>query len=133
MEKKWSELSPEEKREERFKRWLSPPDVNFVSPQAEQAYKTRVTRFIKAIKMKEPDRVPVLLPAGYLPASYSGWTFKDVMYDYNKLRDAWLKFMHDFEPDSFDGPGLVYPGRVIEIIDHKLHKWPPTMHLCTSM
>jgi uroporphyrinogen-III decarboxylase len=124
MEKKWSELSPEEKREERFKRWLSPPDVNFVSPQAEQAYKTRVTRFIKAIKMKEPDRVPVLLPAGYLPASYSGWTFKDVMYDYNKLRDAWLKFMHDFEPDSFDGPGLVYPGRVIEIIDHKLHKWP---------
>jgi hypothetical protein len=47
MEKKWQELSWQEKREERFKRWLS-PEVKFKSPQAEKAYKERVTRFIKA-------------------------------------------------------------------------------------
>ena len=32
-EKKWADLSPEEKREERFKRWLSPADVEFKSPK----------------------------------------------------------------------------------------------------
>jgi uroporphyrinogen-III decarboxylase len=38
MEKKWEELTPEEKREERFKQWLAPPDIEFISPEAEKAY-----------------------------------------------------------------------------------------------
>jgi uroporphyrinogen-III decarboxylase len=120
----WDKLSWQERREARFQKWLDAPGVRFNDAAARAAYRARVERFIKAIKLEEPDRVPVLLPAGYLPATYSGGTFKDSMYDYGKLRDAWLKFMHDFQPDSFDGPGLVYPGRVIEIIDHKLHRWP---------
>ena len=124
MDKKWEEMSWEERREERFKRWLKAPGVEFVSPEARKAYRERVTRFIRVIKLQEPDRVPVLLPAGYLPASYAGWTFKDVMYDYARLRDAWLKFTRDMEPDAFDSPGLVYPGRVVEKIGHRLHKWP---------
>jgi hypothetical protein len=120
----WKDMTWQEKRQERLKRWLAAPGVEFNNAEARAAYRERVTRFIKVIKLEEPDRVPVLLPAGYLPATYSGGTFKDVMYNYTRLRDAWLKFMHDFKPDSFDGPGLVYPGRVIEIIDHKLHRWP---------
>jgi len=124
MEKKWAELSPEEKREDRFKRWLSPPDVEFSSPEAEKAYKARVTRLIKVIKLEEPDRVPVMLPAGYFPAFYAGWSLEATMYDYDKLRDAWLKFMRDFAPDGFDSPGLVFPGKIMEKIDYKLHKWP---------
>ena len=60
----WLELTPEQRREERFKRWLS-PDVKFSSPQAEKAYKERTTRFIKAVSLEEPDRVPVMLPAGF--------------------------------------------------------------------
>jgi hypothetical protein len=39
MEKKWTELTPDDKREERFKRWLSPPSVEFSSPEAAAAYK----------------------------------------------------------------------------------------------
>ncbi len=122
-EKNWADMSWEEKREERFKRWLS-PDVKFVSPEAEKAYKERVTRFIRVIKLEEPDRVPVFLPTGYLPASYAGSSLGEVMYDYDKLRDAWLKFMRDLEPDSAESPGGVMPGKVLEMIGHKLHKWP---------
>ena len=59
MGKERSGLSPEEKREERFNKWLSPPDVFFSSPEAEKMYKCRVHRLIDAIKMKDPDRVPV--------------------------------------------------------------------------
>lgn len=124
MEKKWEELTWEEKREVRFRKWLDAPGVEFVSEEARQAYRERVARFIKAIKLEEPDRVPVILPAGYFPAFYAGWSLKEVMYDYNKLRDAWIKYIHDFQPDSADSPGLVYPGRVLETIGHRLHKWP---------
>ena len=123
-EKKWADLSWEEKREERFKRWLSPPDVKFSSPQAEKAYKKRVTRFIKAIKLEKADRVPVMLPAAFFPAYYAGGNLKKVMYDYDEMRRAWLKFLHEFDLDSFGAPALVFPGKVWDMIDYKLMKWP---------
>ena len=123
-EKKWEEMTWEEKREKRFQKWLDAPGVEFDSPEAKKKYRERVTRFIKVIRIEEPDRVPVILPVGYLPATYAGYSLKEVMYDYDRLAEAWMKFNHDFEPDSFTGPGLVYPARVLEIIGHKLHKWP---------
>jgi len=119
----WEKLTWEQKREERFKRWLS-PDIKFVSPEAKKLYKERVTRFIKAIKLEEPDRVPVLLPSGMFPAYYAGYNLKTVMYDYEKLKKAYLKFINEFEMDSFTGPGLVFPGKALEMTDHRLHKWP---------
>jgi hypothetical protein len=124
VEKKWAELSPEEKREERFKRWFS-PDVKFSSPQAEKAYQARLTRIIDAIQLREPDRVPVNLPVGYFPTYYAGITLRTAMYDYDELRRAWLKFMQDFDDmDMFGGPGLVFPGRVSELLDNRISKWP---------
>ena len=85
----WKELTWEQKREERFKKWLEAPGVTFNSPEAKEKYRERVTRFIKAIKLEEPDRVPVILPSGYLAASYGGSNLGEVMYDYRKLADAW--------------------------------------------
>jgi uroporphyrinogen-III decarboxylase len=119
-----TDLSPEKRREERFKRWLSPPNVKFSSPEAEEGYKARVSRFIKVIQLEEPDRIPLIPPANYLPAYHAGTTLKAVMYDYEELRRAWLKFLTDFEMDAFPGPGLVYPGKVLERIDYRFHHWP---------
>jgi uroporphyrinogen-III decarboxylase len=113
----------QEKREERFKRWLN-PSIKFVSKNAEKLYKERTTRFIKAIKLEEPDRVPCMLPSGFFPAYYAGYTLKDVMYDYEKLKKAYLKFIAEFDMDTYTGPGLVFPGRALDITDHRLHKWP---------
>jgi uroporphyrinogen-III decarboxylase len=123
-EKRWAELTPDEKQEERFKQWLSPKGIKFSSAEAEKVYQARVTRFIKVIKLKEPDRVPVMLPAGFYPAYYAGGTLKKVMYDYDELRRAWLKFLIDFDLDTFAGPGLVLPGKMLDSIDYKLHYWP---------
>jgi hypothetical protein len=112
------------KQEARFKRWLS-LDVKFNDKEAEALYKARVTRFIKAITLTEPDRVPVMLPVEYYPAYYAGGNLKKVMYDYDELKRAWLKFMKDFgDMDSFIAPSLVFPGRVLDMIDYKIHKWP---------
>jgi hypothetical protein len=65
-----------------------------------------------------------MLPAGFFPAYHAGGTLKAVMYDYDELRRAWLKFLSDFEMDAFPGPGLVYPGKVLESIDYRFHHWP---------
>lgn len=63
------------KQEAFFQSWLSPQGVKFVSPEAEKAYKERVTRIKDAIQLKKkPDRVPVFPIAGFFPAFYSGIT-----------------------------------------------------------
>ncbi len=124
MEKKWAELSPEERREERFREWRSPPGVEFTNSQAERTYQQRVTRLIDAIKLREPDRVPVGLSLGFFPAFYSGLTPETVMYDYRKLSRAWLKFARDFDVDVFFSPGAIAPGKALEILDYKLYRWP---------
>ena len=121
----WSVLTPEQRRAERFKKWLAAPGVKFRDPQAKKLYRERVTRFQKTISLEEPDRVPVMLPAGYFPAYHAGYDLKTVMYDYARLKEAWLKFMNDFsDMDTFGPPGLVLPARALEIIDHRIHRWP---------
>jgi hypothetical protein len=124
LDKAWSELTPDEKREERFKKWLSPADTQFASTTAGELYKERVQRLIDVIKVNEPDRVPVMLPITFFPVYYSGSNLQKVMYDYKELRRTWFKFLDDFELDIYPGPGVVSPGRVFEKLDYKLFKWP---------
>jgi uroporphyrinogen-III decarboxylase len=123
--KPWKEMTWQEKREERFKRWLNAPGVQFVSADAERLYKQRVTRFIKAIKMEEPDRVPVMLPTGSAPAYFAGSSFYQIMYNYDELKRSWIRFMDEFgDMDTFMGPGLIPSGRILEALDVKIMKWP---------
>lgn len=125
MEKKWEDMTPEEKREQLFERWLSPAGMSFASPQTEREYKARVTRFKDAVEMKKtPDRVPVFPVVGWFPAYYSGQTPYDMMYDPEKLRAAYKKYILDFSPDAHLGIMTAPPGRFFEILDYKLYAWP---------
>ena len=125
MEKKWEELSPEEKREALFAKWLSPEGVEFDSPEAEKAYKERVTRIKDAIQLKKlPDRVPIFPFVGFFPIFYAGMTPQEAMYDYEKAAMAWKKFVVDFEPDAHLVVPVASPGKLYEILDYKLYAWP---------
>lgn len=126
MNNAWHELTPEEKREKRIREWLSPSDIRFQSPEAEKTYRERAARIYDALRVREPDRVPVTLPLGNFPVYYSGKTLMDVMYDYEELRRVWTRFMSDFyeDMDTFTGPNLTYSGRVLELLDYKLYSWP---------
>jgi hypothetical protein len=124
MEQNWADLSPDEKREVRFKRWLSPSGVKFTSPEAKKAYQERLTRLISAIKLEEPDRVPVMLPPGFSAAPCCGITLREAMYDYDELSRVWLKFLNEFETDVFTGPDLVFPAKILDDIGFKTFKWP---------
>ncbi|MBI4296098.1 MAG: uroporphyrinogen decarboxylase [Chloroflexi bacterium] len=121
MERKWTELTPNEKLEERFKLWLSPKTV-FADPQAEHLYKQRVKRLIDVIQLRVPDRVPVSFAPGFFVARYAGITAETAMYDPEKLIQALRKFAQDFDVDTLGGGGV--PARPLEILDYKLYKWP---------
>jgi hypothetical protein len=130
MAKEWGELSPDEKQEALFQRWLSPKDpggndLKFQSPEAEKLYKERITRIKDAIQLKKrPDRVPVLPLPSMFPALYGGLTVEKAMYDYNECSNAFRKFVLDFEPDGHMGSAQFGPGKFFEILDYKLYSWP---------
>jgi hypothetical protein len=123
MAKQWAELTPDERRQARFEKWLA-PGAEFGSPEAATAYRERVTRLIHAIRLEKPDRVPCILPAGFFPAYYAGLSLKTVIYDYAELARAWVKFIREYDMDTYAGPATVLPGRVFEGLDFKQYKWP---------
>jgi len=115
----------EERREQRFERWLSAPGIRFASPAAEQGHRARLTRIIRAIRVQEPDRVPCLLPAGQFPAAYAGITVRTAMYDYEEMKRAWRKFLYDFDGDTCVIPGVsVTSGKLHEITKTRMSVWP---------
>ena len=52
MEKKWEEMTAEEKRKARFEAWIAPQGVQFQSPDAEASYRAAVVRFKDAVQME---------------------------------------------------------------------------------
>ncbi len=123
MDKNWNNLSPEEKREKRFERWLSTENMTFNSPEAEQKYKDIVTRFIRVIKLEEPDRVPVMLPTGTTPIYMAGMTYKEAMYDSDKLIKAYEEAFKIFKADDYASP-MIFSGKASEFLDTKISKYP---------
>ncbi len=125
MEKKWEEMSSEERREARFETWLSAEGVEFQSPEAEASYKATITRFKDAVLMeKVPDRVPVLFVATFMQPDVYGVTPYECMYDTKKLISAHRKFLVDFKPDFYVPPIFGGKGKIFEILDYKQYKWP---------
>jgi uroporphyrinogen-III decarboxylase len=119
-------MTREEKRQKRLKDYISGKGIKFRDARAEKLYHERVTRQLKANMCQEPDRVPVSLPTGNYPAYYAGSNFKTMMYDYKACVAAWRQFMVDFydDMDSFMGPGFVFSGKVMDIMDYKNYSWP---------
>ena len=114
----------EQKREERFEKWLSAGNIEFISPAAKEAYRARVRRFISVFKLEKPDRVPVILPAGSFPLYYSGMTLKEAMHDSERTIQAYRKFLAEFESDTFASPMMTPSAKASDIIQSQTIKWP---------
>lgn len=123
MAKEWTEMTPEEKREVRFQKWLNAEGTEFVSPEAKEQYQERVNRLINVVKMEEPDRIPLNMAPGSFPAIYRGGTLKEQMYDFSTVRSDFEKFHKEFNMDFAMAP-LAWPGKLFDLIDFKLMQWP---------
>jgi len=130
MEKKWQEMTADEKQEAQFQKLLSPKlpdgkDLPFQSPEAEANYKAAITRIKDAIQLKKtPDRVPVTILPSMFPFTHAGMTVQEAMYDYDRCALAFKKFILEFKPDMHIGAAAPGPGKFFEILDYKLYSWP---------
>ena len=82
----------------------------------------RNKRISDVIALQVPDRVPVWFQdASFFPAKYTGITFRDAMYDGDKMFAAYKKTFLDFAPDMYFNPGhaIHTPGTALEGLDCK--------------
>jgi uroporphyrinogen-III decarboxylase len=127
MKERWTEIEDgaKERQEQHFAIWLSGEGIPFESLDTEKAYKERIGLIKDAIQLvKPPQRVPVCPAASFFPACYAGLTLYDAMYDYGALARIWEKYCVEFAPDAYDGPGLMPPGKVFDLLNYTLFKWP---------
>ncbi|NLT65079.1 MAG: hypothetical protein GXX84_00580 [Acidobacteria bacterium] len=88
-----------------------------------QLYQERKQRFIDAVQLKVPDRVPTSIHLSYFPARFTGITYRDAYYDFPKWKEAYLKTALWLQPDRCE----YFPtqsGRVMEALDVKTTAWP---------
>jgi hypothetical protein len=124
MDTNWQKLAPAEKLRARFQTWASGPGLQFATPEADCAFKDRVRMFEDVVHLRKPARVPIALNVGTFPFTYGGITVQDAMYDYGKLAGVMQKFNRDFGADSLASCILAGPGKVLELLDYKLYRWP---------
>jgi uroporphyrinogen-III decarboxylase len=130
MDKKWEEMSADEKQEAQFQRLLSlkdaeGKDMQFQSPKAKEKYKANLTRIKDAIqRKKKPDRVPIAILPSMFAFLNAGITPYDAMYDYQKAVNAFKDFILEMDPDMHIGAAQAGPGRFFELVDYKLYAWP---------
>jgi len=127
MKERWTEVKAgaKDKQEEQFATWLSGKGIPFESSEAERAYKERINLLKDAIQLiKPPQRVPVCPSPGFFPMGYAGSTVYEAMYNYDALVRIWEKYCYDFTPDVYSGPTSITPGKVIDLLDFTLYKWP---------
>jgi uroporphyrinogen-III decarboxylase len=87
--------------------------------------KEREKRVLDAIRLKVPDRVPIVTFGGFFSARYSGFTCKDAMYDWDKTVKATLRYLQEFQPDLGENPFMfTFMGAQLESIGYNRLAWP---------
>ena len=80
-------------------------------------------RFDDALRLQIPDRVPIELSFGYLPAKYCGIRYDASYYDYDAWLSACKKTVLDFGVDVSSVQPF-FPGSILELVDPHILRWP---------
>ncbi len=122
-EKSWESLTSDEKLERRLTAWRSAEGIEFATPEAKRDYKARAKSYADAIRLKIPDRIPIVSNIGGFASAYYGYTNKDMMYDVDKAVDVMMRGTLEFQVDTKVTAGGS-AGLICETMDVKMYSWP---------
>jgi len=88
----------------------------------EQLLAERQQRLDDALELKQPDRIPINMPAGYLLAEYGGVSHAVQQHDKEKAQELLEAFALEFEPDTVIGL-FNNPGPSLALGD-RMTRWP---------
>ncbi len=95
--------------------------MNASAKSNEQLLAERAKRVWDAGALKQPDRVPISMTAGYLLAEYGGISHQQLQDDHELCQEILERFACEFEPDSILGP--ITPG-ASPVLGDRMTAWP---------
>lgn len=85
----------------------------------------RAKLYSDTVECKRVDRICASPMIMYLPIyMYGGTTVNEIMMDYDKAVDCFVKYHLEFQPDMGWGPQAIYPGAALEMLDCQYIRWP---------
>ncbi|MFH0730243.1 MAG: uroporphyrinogen decarboxylase family protein [Pseudomonadota bacterium] len=119
----WPAMTADEKFQFLASGLVSIEGKPFVSPEIAEKYQARARRWLDAVALKEPDRVPCFLsPSGFVREN-AGILPVDQFYNPEIATQAFIKFHEDFDYD-YSAIGLVMSGRALDLLGYRLIRWP---------
>ena len=91
--------------------------------ETEKLYNERAKRVEDAIRLRVPDRVPIIVDLGFFPAKYTGINSEDAFYNPARWKKAVAKTAIDFAPDICSA-GQAVSGGALESLGFKQMLWP---------
>lgn len=88
----------------------------------EQLCAERAKRFEDALALRQPDRIPIMMPASYFLAEYGGITHQELQDNWEKAQELLEKAALDFQPDAIFG--LFNSPRPSLVLGDRMTKWP---------
>ncbi len=95
------------------------------APDAKVAYDARWKRILDCVALKQADRMPVALYPMFWLARYGGISYKQLMYDYDKVREIGERAVLELDPDIYS-PTVMNTalGPSLDAIGFKQVQWP---------
>lgn len=95
------------------------------APDAKVAYDVRWKRILDCVALKQADRMPVALYPMFWLARYGGISYKQLMYDYDKVREIAERAVLELDPDIYS-PTVMNTalGPALDAIGFKQVQWP---------
>jgi uroporphyrinogen-III decarboxylase len=88
----------------------------------EELYEERLRRIEDAVRLREPDRVPVYTSLATFQLHYAGITCEEAYFDPERWCAATKKTILDFEPDMYRHN--ITSGRIHEILENRQYVLP---------
>jgi uroporphyrinogen-III decarboxylase len=89
------------------------------------AYDERMKRITDAVELRQPDRVPVAFFNMFWLARYGGISYREAMYNYERLAEIARRAFLELQPDMYAHPHfLTAVGPVMEKMGYKQLQWP---------
>jgi uroporphyrinogen-III decarboxylase len=95
-----------------------------VKEDAAKLYRDREKRVAEAIRLKKPDRVPIVSATELFFVRSAGLTIAEAMYDYEKMATAWKTSMRRYNWDMAPLQHAIRSGPVMELLGAKTYRWP---------
>ena len=94
-----------------------------MSKTAAELFAERNQRIQDVFALRQPDRVPIALPFGYMLARLDGITNQEIEADFELQHQLLEKWSLHYQPDASSGVGPLFPQPCLALGDRQT-KWP---------